>query len=183
MRMKLHHTPYISRRISRDLVNCDLVEVRKTREEIADEIEKILDQDIEKEHELDEKVADVLEAQQEEIEYLNADYRQLFWLAKKRMANEFGVILNNEDRYSDIAHKILDYLWEEDYIHYTCSDNKIKNVIFESIDEFLKGFEKADDKVMEKIKNYKRKLIPGTDEYDIVYHRLYEEELIKRGLM
>ncbi|TLP39455.1 DUF507 family protein [Arcobacter arenosus] len=183
MRMKLHHTPYISRRISRDLVSCDLVEVRKTREEIADEIEKILDQDIEKEHELDEKVADVLEAQQEEIEYLNADYRQLFWLAKKRMANEFGVILNNEDRYSDIAHKILDYLWEEDYIHYTCSDNKIKNVIFESIDEFLKGFEKADDKVMEKIKNYKRKLIPGTDEYDIVYHRLYEEELIKRGLM
>jgi hypothetical protein len=181
--MKLHHTPYISRRISRDLVSCDLVEVRKTREEIADEIEKILDQDIEKEHELDEKVADVLEAQQEEIEYLNADYRQLFWLAKKRMANEFGVILNNEDRYSDIAHKILDYLWEEDYIHYTCSDNKIKNVIFESIDEFLKGFEKADDKVMEKIKNYKRKLIPGTDEYDIVYHRLYEEELIKRGLM
>jgi hypothetical protein len=150
--MKLHHTPYISRRISRDLVSCDLVEVRKTREEIADEIEKILDQDIEKEHELDEKVADVLEAQQEEIEYLNADYRQLFWLAKKRMANEFGVILNNEDRYSDIAHKILDYLWEEDYIHYTCSDNKIK-------------------------------LIPGTDEYDIVYHRLYEEELIKRGLM
>ncbi len=183
MRMKLHHTPYISRRISRDLVNCDLVEVRKTREEIADEIEKILDQDIEKEHELDEKVADVLEEQQEEIEYLNADYRQLFWLAKKRMANEFGVILNNEDRYSDIAHKILDYLWEEDYIHYTCSDNKIKNVIFESIDEFLKGFERADDKVMEKIKNYKRKLIPGTDEYDIVYHRLYEEELIKRGLM
>ncbi len=183
MRMKLHHTPYISRRISRDLVNCDLVEVRKTREEIADEIEKILDQDIEKEHDLDEKVADVLEEQQEEIEYLNADYRQLFWLAKKRMANEFGVILNNEDRYSDIAHKILDFLWEEDYIHYTCSDNKIKNVIFESIDEFLKGFEKADDKVMEKIKNYKRKLIPGTDEYDIVYHRLYEEELIKRGLM
>jgi hypothetical protein len=181
--MKLHHTPYISRRISRDLVSCDLVEVRKTREEIADEIEKILDQDIEKEHELDEKVADVLEAQQEEIEYLNADYRQLFWLAKKRMANEFGVILNNEDRYSDIAHKILDYLWEEDYIHYKCSYNKIKNVIFESIDEFLKGFEKADDKVMEKIKNYKRKLIPGTDEYDIVYHRLYEEELIKRGLM
>ena len=183
MRMKLHHTPYISRRISRDLVNCDLVEVRKTKEEIADEIEKILDQDIEKEHELDEKVADVLEAQQEEIEYLNADYRQLFWLAKKRLANEFGVILNNEDRYSDIAHKILDFLWEEDYIHYTCSDNKIKNVIFDSIDEFLKGFEKADDKVMEKIKNYKRKLIPGTDEYDIVYHRLYEEELIKRGLM
>ena len=183
MRMKLHHTPYISRRISRDLVNCEFVEIRKTKDEIADQIERILDADIEKEHELDEKVAEVLEDQQEEIEYLNADYRQLFWLAKKRMANEFGVILNNEDRFSDIAHQILDFLWEEDYIHYTCSDNKIKNVIFDSIDDFLKGFTKADDAVMDKIKNYKRKLIPGTEEYDIVYHRLYEEELIKRGLM
>lgn len=99
------------------------------------------------------------------------------------MANDFGVILNNEDRFSDIAHKILDYLWEEDYIHYTCSDNQVKNVIFSSIDEFLKGFEDADNEVMEKIKHYKRRLIPGTEEYDIVYHRLYEEELIKRGLM
>ena len=98
------------------------------------------------------------------------DYKQLFWLTKKRLANDFGVILNNEDRFSDIAHKILDYLWEEDYIHYTCSDNQVKNVIFASIDQFLKGFEQADDAVFEKIKHYKRKLIPGTEEYDIVYH-------------
>ncbi len=183
MRMKLHHTPYISRRISRDLVNCEFVEIRKTKDEIAVEIEKILDADIEKEHDLDEKVGEILDGQEEEIELLNADYRQLFWMTKKRMANEFGVILNNEDRFSDIAHQVLDYLWEEDFIHYTCSDNQVKNVIFASIDEFLKGFELADDAVTNKIKNYKRKLIPGTEDYDLVYERLYEEELIKRGLM
>ncbi len=183
MRMKLHHTPYISRRISRDLVNCEFVEIRRTKDEITNEIEKILDADIQKEHELDERVNEILEEQEENIEFYNADYRQLFWLTKKRMANDFGVILNNEDRFSDVAHKILDFLWEEDYIHYTCSDNQVKNVIFTSIDAFLKGFEESDDAVLEKIKHYKRKLIPGTEEYDIVYHRLYEEELIKRGLM
>ncbi len=183
MRMKLHHTPYISRRIARDLVTCSFVEVRRTKDEITAEIEKILDADIEKEYELDEKVAEILESQEENIEFYNADYRQLFWLTKKRMANDFGVILNNEDRFSDIAHRILDFLWEEDYIHYICSDNQVKNVIFTSIDEFLKGFEESDSAVLEKMRNYKRKLIPGTEEYDIVYHRLYEEELIKRGLM
>ncbi|AXH13780.1 DUF507 family protein [Malaciobacter mytili] len=183
MRIKLHHTKYIARRVARDLVNCDFVEVRKTKDEITQEIQRILTEDIEKEHDLDEKVAEILEAQEAEIEFLNADYRQLFWMTKKRMANEFGVILNNEDRFSDIAHKMLDYLWEEDYIHYTCSDNQVKNVIFTSIDEFLKGFEESDSAVLEKIKHYKRKLIPGTEEYDIVYNRLYEEELIKRGLM
>jgi hypothetical protein len=181
--MKLHHTPYIARRISRDLANCDFVEVRKTKDEITEQIKKILEADIDKEHDLEERVTEILDEQEDEIEFLNADYRQLFWMTKKRMANEYGVILNNEDRFSDIAHQILDYLWEEDFIHYTCSDNQVKNIIFASIDDFLKGFELADDAVMEKLKNYKRKLIPGTEDYDLVYERLYEEELIKRGLM
>ena len=183
MRMKLHHTPYVSRRITRDLISCDFVEVRKDKNSIEAEVERILDADLEKEFGLDEKVQEILEAQEEEIEYLNADRRQLFWMTKKRLANDFGVILNNEDRFSDIAHKILDYLWEEDFIHYTCSDNQIKNVIFASLDDFIKGFEKADHEVMAKLKNYKRKLIPGTEDYDLVYHRLYEEELTKRGLI
>lgn len=183
MRMKLHHIPYIARRISRDLANCEFVEIRKTKDEIEAEIERILEEDLKKETLLDEKVSDILEAQEDEIEFLNADYRQLFWLTKKRMANEFGVILNNEDRFSDIAHQILDYLWEEDYIHYTCSDNQIKNIIVTSIGEFIKGFDQADESVMLKLKNYKRKLIPGTEDYNLVYQRLYEEELIKRGLL
>jgi hypothetical protein len=104
-------------------------------------------------------------------------------MTKKRLANDFGVILNNEDRFSDIAHKILDYLWEEDYVHFTVSDNQVKNLIFNAIETFLKGYEEADEVVFEKIKNYKRKLIPGTEEYDLVYQRLYEEELIRKGLM
>lgn len=183
MRLKLHHTPYVSRRITRDLTSCDFIEVRRERSSIETEVERILDEDIEKEQALDEKVNDILDAQDEEIEYLNADRRQLFWMTKRRLANDFGVILNNEDRFSDIAHKILDYLWEEDYIHFKCSDNQVKNVIFSSLDDFIKGFEKADSEVLAKLKNYKRKLIPGTEDYDLVYHRLYEEELIKRGLI
>jgi len=183
MRMKTHHTPYISRRITRDLLTCEFVEIRKEKNSIEAQIERILDEDIDKEYSLDEKVDNILDEQDEEIEFHHADRRQLFWMTKKRLANDFGVILNNEDRFSDIAHQILDYLWDEDYIHYTCSDNKIKNVIFASIDDFMKGFEEADGDVLSKIKTYKRKLIPGTEDYDVVYHRLYEEELIKRGLI
>ncbi len=83
MRLKLHHTPYVSRRITRDLINCDFVEIRKEKNSIEAEIERILDTDIEKEFALDEKVQEILDAQEEEIEYLNADRRQLFWMTKK----------------------------------------------------------------------------------------------------
>ena len=39
-----------------------------------------------------------------------------------------------------ILHKIMDYLWEEDFIHYVCSDNQVKNVIFGSLDDLNQRF-------------------------------------------
>ena len=183
MRLKKQHAQYISRKITKDLINCDYIEIRKDKAAITAEIERIILEDIKKEVALDEKVDAMLENQEEDIEFYKADYRQLFWMTKKRLANDFGVILNFEDRFSDISHQILDYLWEEDFIHYTVSDNKAKNIIFGAIDEFMKGFDEADTLAYEKIKNYQRKLIPGTEDYDIIFNRLYEEELIKKGLI
>lgn len=183
MRLKLHHTPYLSRKITKDLMHCDFVEIRKERHSIEEEIEKILDADVENELDLDDKVTEILENQEDNIEFYNADYKQLFWMTKKRLANENNVILNNEDRFKDIAHKISGYLWDEDFIHFVVSENLVNNVLYNSIEEFLKGFDDADEAVHEKIQHYKRKLIPGTEEYDLVYQRLYEEELVRKGLI
>ncbi|MCK5110728.1 MAG: DUF507 family protein [Arcobacteraceae bacterium] len=183
MRLKKQHAQYISRKITKDLINCDFIEIRKDNAAITAEIERIIIDDIAKETKLDDHVADLLENQEDDIEFYHADYRQLFWMTKKRLANEFNVIVNFEDRFSDISHQIMDYLYEEDFIHFEVSDNQVKNVIFRAIDEFMKGFDEADTLAYEKIKNYKRKLIPGTEDYDIIFNRLYEEELVKKGLI
>jgi hypothetical protein len=183
MKLKKQHTQYISRKITKDLINSEFIEIRKDKAVITAECERIILEDIANESKLDEHISNLLENQEEDIEFYKADYRQLFWMTKKRLANEFNVILNNEDRFSDISHKIMDYLYEEDFIHFEVSDNKVKNVIFNAIDEFMRGFDEADSLAYEKIKSYKRKLIPGTEDYDIIFNRLYEEELIKKGLI
>lgn len=183
MKLRKQHSPYIARKITKDIVNSDFIEVRKEKDSITQESERILNEDIQKEIELDEAVDELLEKQEEEIEFYKADYRQLFWMTKRRMANEFGVNLNFEDRFSNIGHTIMDYLYEEDFIHFTVNDNQVKNLIANSISEFIKGYDEADTVAYEKIKTYKRKLIPGTEDYDIVFNRLYEEELIKKGLI
>lgn len=183
MKLKKQHSPYIARKITKDIVNSSFIEVRKEKSMITAECERILNEDIEKEIALDEAVNDLLEKQEAEIEFYKADYRQLFWMTKKRMANDFGVNLNFEDRFSNIAHIIMDYLYEEDFIHFTVNDNQVKNLIAEAINKFIKGYDEADSLAYEKIKTYKRKLIPGTEDYDIVFNRLYEEELVKKGLI
>jgi hypothetical protein len=183
MRLKQNHLQYIARKITKDMVNCDFIEIRSPKEDIAEQIVQIMTEDLKKESALDEAVTKLLENQEEEIEFFKADYRQLFWMTKKRLANEYNVILNNTDRFSDIAHQVLDYLWEEDFIHFVVNDNQVKNVILASIEEFMAGFDEADSAAYEKIKNYQRKLIPGTDDYNEVFQRLYEEELVRRGLI
>ncbi len=183
MKLRKQHSPYIARKITKDLINTDFIEIRKEKASITEVCENFLNEDIQKEIELDEAVNEILEKQEEEIEFYKADFRQLFWMTKKRLANEYGVNLNYEDRFSNIAHKIMDYLYEEDYIHFEVNDNQVKNIISNSISEFMKGYDEADSIAYEKIKSYKRKLIPGTEDYDIVFNRLYEEELIKKGLL
>ena len=68
-------------------------------------------------------------------------------------------------------------------IDYSVSENQVRGVIFKAIEDYMRSFEQIEDTVLEKISNYKRKLIPGTDEYDLIFERLYEEELRKRGMM
>ena len=183
MKLKKQHANYIARKITNDLISQDFIEVRKDKALITEVCVNILDEDIDKEIKLDEHVDALLDEKEDDIEFYNADYRQLFWMTKKRLANDFNVSLNMEDRFSNIAHTIMDYLYEEDFIHFTVSDNQVKNVISNAINTFIKGYDEADTLVYEKIKTYKRKLIPGTEDYDAVYTRLYEEELIKKGLI
>jgi len=144
---------------------------------------EVIEKDVKKERALEERVNELLEEKEEEIEFMRADVRQLFWMIKKRLAPEYGVILNSEERYSNLSHQILDELWEEELIDYTVSENQVRGVILKAIEEYMKSFEEIEDIVLEKISHYKRKLIPGTDEYDLIFQRLYEGELRKRGMM
>jgi hypothetical protein len=103
-------------------------------------------------------------------------------MIKKKLAPEFGIILDYDERFSDIAHKILDELYEEDLIHFDVNENRIKNIIFSAMTSFLADSSEIEDAVMDKIRSYKRNFIPGTDEFEILHDKLYKEELMKRGM-
>jgi len=182
MKISLSTIPHISNKISIDLAKSGNVTMTKGLEPIAHEAQKVLEENIKQEMALEEKVNEICDDNEEEIEFMLADERQLFFMIKKKLAPEFGVILNYEERFSDIAHKILDELYEEDLIHFDVSENRIKNIIYNAITSFLADTSEIEDAVMDKIRSYKRKFIPGTDEFEILHEKLYREELMKRGM-
>lgn len=182
MKISLKTIPHISSKIAIDLNKSGVVTMTKGLEVVAAEAEKILIENVNQEIALEEKVDEICDANEEEIEFNLVDERQLFFMIKKKLAPEFGVILNYEERYSDVAHKILDELYEEDLIHFDVTENRIKNIIYNAITSFIAEASEIDDAVMDKIRTYKKRYIPGTDEFDILYEKLYHEELTKRGM-
>jgi len=182
MKISLKTIPHISSKIAIDLNKSGVVTMTQGLERVSQEADKILVANVQQEMALEDKAGEICDDNEEEIEFMLADERQLFFMIKKKLAPEFGVILNYEERYSDISHKILDELYEEDLIHFDVTENRIKNIIYNSITSFIAEASELDDAVMDKIRTYKKRYIPGTDEFDILYEKLYREELLKRGM-
>jgi len=182
MRLRSEHAKFVADKIAVDLLNSGFVKLTSGLEPVSELATGIISSDIELDDDLNARTRALVDNQEEDIEFFQADRKQLFWMVKRRLAEESGVKLNWEERLSDIAHKILDELYEEDLIQYNVSENRVKNVIYKSIDDYLKRQNEIEDKVHEKISHYKRKVMYGTEEYEILYDKLYEEELRKLGL-
>jgi hypothetical protein len=102
----------ISTKIGIDLANASFVRMPKGKEAVVETWKAVIDANLEKERKLDAKVEEMLDANYDEIEIQQVKERELFFMIKKRLAPEFGVIMNYDDRYNDVAHTILDELYE-----------------------------------------------------------------------
>jgi hypothetical protein len=182
MRIRLSHVPYIAKKIAIDISKNKNIKIETTLENIIEVSKEVLIHDLKQEKVLEERVNELIEEQEENFEFLSIDYKEVFSKAKRKLAKEYGVILNQEDRYNNIAHLILDELWQAEVISYKIAENKVKNMILTSIESYVNAFSEIEDIAFERIQNYKRKLVPGSEEYEMVFSKLYEEELVRRGL-
>ncbi|MGX2972017.1 DUF507 family protein [Helicobacter sp. T3_23-1059] len=183
MRLRLNHINYIANKIALELYNASFVTLNVPLESIAKIAQEILESDTKQELAIDKKAQEIVEENQQEVDFIRADERRLFGLIKKQIANDEKFLLFWDDRYNALSHRILDALVAKQYISFNVSNNQIKNVIFRAIDSFAKLHDNIQDEVMQKIKSYKRKLLAGTDEYELIYERLYDEELRKKGFL
>jgi uncharacterized protein len=183
MRIRSPHAPYIANKIAIDLLNSGLVTMHKGLEPVVEASLKVLDDDIDLEDHVDERARVILDNNEDEIDFVSADRKQLFWMIKRKIAAEEGLILETEERFNDLAHKMLDAYWNDDLMDFDVAETRIKNVIVKAILDFIKIQQDVEKEVEKKIENYKRPIVPGSDEYDMVTEKLYEEELRRRGML
>jgi hypothetical protein len=78
-----------------------------------------------------------------------------------------------------LSHQVLDYLKSDDEIEYFADAQEIRQEIVRLISEELRADEALDALVRKKIETQKRPILEGSDEWDVLYRKYYEEEAAK----
>lgn len=83
MKISLKTLPHIAQKVAVDLNASGVVKMTRGLDPVAQEAEKVLSENVKKEMALEEKVNEICQANEEEIDFMNADGRQLFFMIKK----------------------------------------------------------------------------------------------------
>ena len=88
----------------------------------------------------------------------------------------------SREKVNHISKLIVNDLEKRDEFDYKTDLNDVRLEIASVMNGYLKIEDQADESARKICASYSRKLREGTDEWDILYHKHYEEYLSKHGL-
>ena len=78
-----------------------------------------------------------------------------------------------------LSHLILGHLDQDDAIEYYADPQEIRQQIVKLISDEMKTDEAIDALVRRKIESQKRAIVEGSDEWEVLYRKYYEEEVAR----
>jgi uncharacterized protein len=88
----------------------------------------------------------------------------------------------SRDKVNKLAHTVADALASMEQVEFIEDRNTIRMEARRILEELLKEEEKLDMAARQKIETQKRTIAEGTQEWDILYRKYYNEEVKKLGI-
>ena len=88
----------------------------------------------------------------------------------------------NRDKVNKVAHLVTDALAEINEVDFVEDRNTVRLEVRRLLEELLNQEEKIDQSARHKIENQKRTILEGSQEWDILYRKYYNEEVKKLGV-
>lgn len=88
----------------------------------------------------------------------------------------------SRDKINKVAHVVTDALAEMNELDFIEDRNSIRLEIRRLMEEFLNQEAKIDAAARQKIESQKRTILEGSQEWDILYRKYYNEEVKKLGI-
>jgi hypothetical protein len=88
----------------------------------------------------------------------------------------------SRDKINKVAHVVTDALAENEAVEFVEDRNTIRLEVRKVLEELLNREEKIDQLARQKIESQKRTILEGSQEWDILYRKYYNEEVKKLGM-
>ena len=88
----------------------------------------------------------------------------------------------SRDKVNKLAHTVADTLATLDDVDFIEDRNTIRAEVRKILEDLLKAEERIDAAARQKIESQKRIIPEGTQEWDILYRKYYNEEVKKLGI-
>ena len=88
----------------------------------------------------------------------------------------------SRDKVNKLAHTVADTLATLDEVDFIEDRNTIRSEVRKILEDLLKAEERIDAAARQKIESQKRIIAEGTQEWDILYRKYYNEEVKKLGI-
>ncbi|HIO70770.1 MAG TPA: DUF507 family protein [Campylobacterales bacterium] len=176
--IKVSQSRLLAQKVAINLLNSKLVSFTKGIDAVVEVAHQIIYEDLRNEEMLEKRVDEISEElkNEDEYEYRFVDEKELKIMIKKRLAPEYDFIISFEERFSSLAFDILQELLDKDLIRFRVNRVRVKTIIFESFEKFLKDREKASDRAHEILRE---RGIEEGEKYNEEYRKLHEQELRK----
>jgi uncharacterized protein len=88
----------------------------------------------------------------------------------------------SRDKVNKVAHGLTDALAGMDEVDFVEDRNTLRLEVRKILEDLLNHEEKIDQAARHKIENQKRTILEGSQEWDILYRKYYNEEVKKLGM-
>ncbi len=87
----------------------------------------------------------------------------------------------SDDKISHLTHVVLKGLIEKKAITLLAEESVVRREIKRALVKELKLAESIDEAVRKKLMSYSKKIPEGTSEWEVLYHKFFQEESAKKG--
>ena len=88
----------------------------------------------------------------------------------------------SRDKVNKVAHVVTDALAEMEQVEFIEDRNTIRQEVRKILEDLLNHEERIDLAARQKIDSQKRTILEGSQEWDILYRKYYNEEVKKLGM-
>lgn len=85
----------------------------------------------------------------------------------------------SSDRLSHLAHLLQDGIWKDDLIDFSDDDEALRE-IKRVLNKYFSATEEIDAIVRQKLYSQGRRIVEGSQDWEVLYRKYFEEELAKR---